>query len=621
MELFSDKIGGVQAQGVKSHYRFELDTINGISRIFCADVGHNGQCYTRICKESALGYCKFEDNNDFIVHLNCERLEKGADDYEDFLLCLKAINFHELAHGFYAVRWPKNYKPRNGYDRQEVFKVLNMLMDQRDENFWLQAYPATERYLRFEALHPNLIRNGLKSDDVQGNASCFLLSWGRRFWLPDDYVNTLYESFASVHGEEALEKVTDIIDQFITTTDFKQQEYLVYQMIDVLREHELMPQEQVFSIEVDPDLLQELLENGGITSDNAVIIKISQEISEKSRNYAGSQEEMSQSDEDAEADAEGDEEEGAGEGAEEGAGGGDSEADNAKANSDQGADLEREREEMRQEAQRMAQNIRSTARGAGVEQSSQLGSPYAPSDFAIMLKKELEKIMQNARVDMGSHYVNRKKFGVLDVNRARLGERTDDDRIFRKFQPSKLSRFSTALTLLIDQSGSMNDFGNYGVANIYTATDLAWALSAALHNFEGDVEIIGFDINYSVIKNYNDTVEDWHIKADGGTDPTEALNVAVDNIKPLVRDGKNCMCIIITDGEWMRNGDDCDEAINKLHRMGVITAEFLIAPHEELMAHGCRYTFYVNHLLECGQYVKQIIDDMQKDIRRRLTRI
>jgi len=594
-ENYDELIGGVQAKGVHSHYQFELANLTGINRVFKADVKYAGECDTRACSGNTLGYCEFKDNGDILVNINCRLLEEGADDYEDFLLCLKAVDFHELAHSFFAVRWPvRDYKPREGYEKHEVFKALNLLMDQRDENFWLQAYPATESYFRFLALHPNLVRKGGDNNDPRFLATCLLLAWGRRFWLPTGYISRLREGFITTYGEEALQEVTQVIDEFLPTTTFNQQEDLVYRLIDIMRKYDIWSDEEYepVTLEVDPELLENLLATGGVGHADERASLVIRARTEGGEGY----------DHGGHSDNNGEEEEG------EGKGEGEGDPDQA---------LEQERDALRQEANRTAQDIRAAARQAGVGRSSQLGSPYMPSQPALTLKRRLELILQRARMDMGSQYKYRLKQGVLDTNRARLAARTDDDRIFRKFIPSKLDKFAMATALLIDQSGSMETMGKYDVPNIAVATDLAWALAAALHNFNGDVEIIGFDYGSKVIKSFSQPTTEWLLKADGGTDPTEALIQVVDDIKPFLRRRLSCMCIIITDGEWFEP-ESSRERIQELNRLGVVTVEFLIDPQEQLDPHGCIHTFRVDHILECASYVEEIINTAQTSLRKRL---
>lgn len=403
-------------------------------------------------------------------------------------------------------------------------------------------------------------------------------------WLPEEYISDLSAGFVNVYGEQALQEVTNIIDRFLPTTTFREQEALVYKMVDIMRKYNMRDNNGIFSLEVDPKLLENLLATGGLTNNSDQIsAKVRIQIEKQKEETTEQNEETTK-------------------------------GDRKETEWDESSEkLQREREHLRQEARQTAQSIRSTARSAGVGHSTQLGSPYIPSGFAISLKKKLENILRRARKDMSNHYLYRMKHGALDTNRARLAAYTDDDRIFRQFKPSKLNKFSSAVSLIIDQSGSMCETGRYDTSNITVATDLAWALAAAMHNFQCNVEIMGFDVEYTVLKAFDQPIAEWHLKADGGTDPTKALTRTINDLKPFVRKGIECLCIIITDGEWYNHPDP----ICELNKMGVVTAEFLIDA-DYVNPHGCLYTFRMEHLLECPKYVEQVINATQTEIRRRI---
>ena len=676
---------GVQAKGLTSDYFFELDNLSGVNNIFWADTKREGKCETfNIKNVEALGFCRFERDKGITICLNCIETEQRADDYNDFITVLKSIDFHELAHGFYSIRWPiEGYKPRDGYTEQEVFRALNYLVDQRDEGFWLIDYPMTEKYFRYLVMHPKLLKGfsgknidtkKLSTEEAEKlrakinkyDAGFFLLVWGRRFWLPDNYINNLRNSFTETYGEEALLAIESVIDRFLITTDFETQEDLVYEFIDILKQHEVVSgvtgegseDEDWGTLEVDMDTFKEMIKNGGAGSTNSGAKKIKIKIKNCPLGGEGEGEGESEDEDEGEGEGEGEGkgEDGEGEIDEHGSSGGEETGDTGAGENDTddygdlgennnipaprhnrprptqadqpeqrekeanqtGDTFEEQKDAMHQEADRTAQKIRNSALQAGVNHSEAIGDPFRPSVMAMDLKRNLENVFKRARTDMGTHHIRRLKRGSLDVNRAKVAERTDDSRIFRQFKPSKIKKLRLATALVLDQSGSMNSTTtSMGVSNIQAATDITWATIAALHNFDGFSEVIGFDVHGRKMKDFIGKMEDWYLKADGGTDPGDCFTVVAKDMKIYLQQHLPCLCIVVTDGIWYGGGGEA--GIKKLNNMGIWTVEFLIeCSGYSIPPHGCKYTHVIHHLAECSGHIENIVHDIQIETRKKL---
>ena len=278
-----------------------------------------------------------------------------------------------------------------------------------------------------------------------------------------------------------------------------------------------------------------------------------------------------------------------------------------------------EKDKMQKEAQQIEDEVKQIAQSAGVQSSDDIGSPFQPTSNALQLKKKIEKIFDDARMDMDSHFVRRLKRGNLDTQLARQGERVESDKIFRKFKPSKIDKLKLATLLVLDQSGSMGMGSSLrGDTNIQAATDITWAIAAAHQNFDCVTSVLGFDVDAKVMKTFDGKMENWYLKASGGTDPGNSFEKALGMFKPYLRQKLPCLCVCVTDGYWY--GDQGAMGIKKLNAAGVWTAEFLIMANsgDRLESHGCKYTQRVESLADCKTPLEKIIEDIQMETRKKL---
>ena len=639
---------GKQAEGIESDFFFECDAFNATNKALWVDAGFSNACITETAKRMPyLGCCLFQPDGDINIYLSLQDMHNKTDDYHDFLIFARGINYHEIAHALFTVRWPvETYKARDGYDSKEVWRALNYLTDQRDELFLLTIYPHLEKYLRYVSMHPNLIKglnektspneNSSKEDAQKAEenkttainkmqANIFLLSWGRRFFLPDSYIALLETSFTEEYGAEVLEGIKSVIDRFLVSTEFPVQEDLVYEFIDLLRKCGAAGLPSL-TIEMDEETFKQMVKSGGIScgncGDNVQKIKV------RIKNSSGQSGEGSSGDEEGEGEGKGKDgdKEGEGKGKDKNSGGKDGkhnkqgdmgEGGKGPRKKQVGDTFQDQKDAMKDDAQGMEDSIKQAALSAGVNSSDEIGDPFRPTPNALELKRHLEEILNRARTSMGSHHVKKLKRGALDSNRARLASRTNDRKIFRKFEPSKIKKLRLAAALVLDQSGSMSsESTTAGVSNIQVATDITWAIAASLQNYDGVTSVVGFDTVGKVMKQFDGRMDNWYLKADGGTDPGDSFTVVEKSLLPYLRERLPCLCVVITDGIW--GGEEGRRGIAKLNSKGVWTVEILIETSYQIESHGCRYTYTVNSLAECPAIVETVVNDIQQHTRRML---
>ncbi len=598
-----------QAQGIISEYFAECEALSKLNNFFWGLQDPVADCYTRYDKHlPGFGCCEYESSksNTLKITLNFKNMAERADDESDFLLVAKAVDYHEMSHALYSVRWAEGYQPKEGYSRQEVFQALNILCDQRDELHWLEDYAGTSKFFRYLVMHPEILgktsTNEKMSEEEEENviSSSFILRWGRRFYLPDKYVNIIVNRFAEKYPN-AVDPLKSVIDRFLVTDTFEEQEPLVYEFIDILRDNNISQESaSQGTIEMDAETFAKILKNGGIKqgSSNSGGIKIKI----KDGGQGGEVED-----------------EGSGDESEQGGqedGGGRNDVDDT---GDLGQMSQNEKDKMQKEAQQIEDEVKQIAQSAGVQSSDDIGSPFQPTSNALQLKKKIEKIFDDARMDMDSHFVRRLKRGNLDTQLARQGERVESDKIFRKFKPSKIDKLKLATLLVLDQSGSMGMGSSLrGDTNIQAATDITWAIAAAHQNFDCVTSVLGFDVDAKVMKTFDGKMENWYLKASGGTDPGNSFEKALGMFKPYLRQKLPCLCVCVTDGYWY--GDQGAMGIKKLNAAGVWTAEFLIMANsgDRLESHGCKYTQRVESLADCKTPLEKIIEDIQMETRKKL---
>ena len=274
-----------QAQGIISEYFAECEALSKLNNFFWGLQDPVADCYTRYDKHlPGFGCCEYESSksNTLKITLNFKNMAERADDESDFLLVAKAVDYHEMSHALYSVRWAEGYQPKEGYSRQEVFQALNILCDQRDELHWLEDYAGTSKFFRYLVMHPEILgktsTNEKMSEEEEGNviSSSFILRWGRRFYLPDKYVNIIVNRFAEKYPN-AVDPLKSVIDRFLVTDTFEEQEPLVYEFIDILRDNNISQESaSQGTIEMDAETFAKILKNGGIKqgSSNSGGIKI-----------------------------------------------------------------------------------------------------------------------------------------------------------------------------------------------------------------------------------------------------------------------------------------------------------------------------------------------------------
>jgi hypothetical protein len=600
-----------QAQGIISEYFAECEALSKLNNFFWSLQDPDADCYTKYDKYlPGFGCCEYESSksNTLKITLNFKNMAERADDESDFLLVAKAVDYHEMAHALHAVRWPEQYQPKEGYSRQEVFQTLNILCDQRDELHWLEDYTGTSKFFRYLVMHPEILgktsTDENMSEDEENNvvSSAFILRWGRRFYLPDKYVDIIVNRFAEKYPN-AVEPLKSVIDRFLVSDTFEEQEPLVYEFIDILRDNNISKEAGgQGTVEMDAETFAKIAKNGGMKQGNSnsggIKVKISgeSEDSEESGN-SGAEEEQDDT-------------------GDSGNGGGGNDVDDT---GDLGQMSQNEKDKMQKEAQQMEDEVKQIAQSAGVQSSEDIGDPFQPTSNSLQLKKKIEKIFKDARMDMDSHYVRRLKRGNLDTQLARQGERMESDRIFRKFKPSKIDKLQLSTLLVLDQSGSMGMGSSLrGDTNIQAATDITWAIAAAHQNFDCATSVIGFDVDAKVMKTFDGKMENWYLKATGGTDPGNSFEKALQMFKPYLRQKLPCLCVCVTDGYWY--GDQGAMGIKKLNASGVWTAEFLVVANsgDRLESHGCKYTQRVESLADCKTPLEKIIEDIQMETRRKL---
>lgn len=436
------------------------------------------------------------------IMLNFERvfdtIQTLQGDYMDAIIMLKGLNYHELSHYLFT-DYGKNYP-------LYLKEYLNCLEDQRIETMFGAIYPKVETYFEYTAL---------KLIDV----SDFLLIWGRKTFLPSEFVRKSESVFREQHKEKT-DEAKKIIDKFIIEKD-KRKRVLLAERLYLLFDKKPQFSRQTsisYSLDGTSHAGKRKTENG-IDSAKKKMAGLKKRENEKSCTKSADWNDDKKTEEMAKA-----------------------------------------QEKMKEETAEDVKTIRATAIFGGDTSANYSGKKLDIDEKTLVIANNLKKVFSKLKNEKQSGYLPNKKSGRIDVRKAMVSSQNGNLKIFKKWQKDRTDEVKLAVKILIDSSGSMQQI-------IKPSFRGGWAISKSLETINsGVVSIACFNTSNIKIKGFNDRTANWMVTCGGGTDPNISLAITYDEMNKLV-DYKNKMLFIITDGEWF--GNNYEIILDKLKKKGV----------------------------------------------------
>lgn len=155
-----------------------------------------------------------------VIFLPIEYYKKQANNMRDYLLMIKGLNYHELAHVLFTTYTRKQIKKfcaDNGIRYNYFFDVLNMLEDMRIENYIVKVYPKCKPYLIY--INTVIIKRALKKATGKLNLK---YEWMENLWLPQIGKVYLPKRFrmallkkTNTFDKDTTKKIIDIVNRYI----------------------------------------------------------------------------------------------------------------------------------------------------------------------------------------------------------------------------------------------------------------------------------------------------------------------------------------------------------------------------------------------------------------------
>jgi nitric oxide reductase activation protein len=246
-------------------------------------------------------------------------------------------------------------------------------------------------------------------------------------------------------------------------------------------------------------------------------------------------------------------------------------------------------------------NSRTKVSDAALRVCSQVKSISDELQDALVAETRCEKSTKLSGKSLNNRVLSRVKMG--------------NARVFR--QKLEGIGLSTAVSILFDMSGSMQDDMNDGVSRLDGAVGLAYGLADVLDEFDVPFEISAYSDVYSVLKSFS---QDWTMVRkhkeqpwiSGGTYTGIAMQTAMSEL--VVRHEERRLLIVVTDGD----ASDLDVLIScysEAQLMGIEVASVMIGPKiASIEALASKFGFKASSLNQCAGLGRFAVDRVLESI-------
>lgn len=166
-----------------------------------------------------IGFCVGDK-----IGINMRKLWKtqkrnDKEDYREFMIQVKGVNYHQLAHRMYGI---DNYSDWSR-DSNEYY-CLEALNDCRDEVIFAETYPRSKEYFNYVYYKQyikqidkiNNMPAAFQTDDVEKvRDAAFVHLYGRKSYVPHRIIKKYEKRFIKRYGELKTTVVKNIVDKFL----------------------------------------------------------------------------------------------------------------------------------------------------------------------------------------------------------------------------------------------------------------------------------------------------------------------------------------------------------------------------------------------------------------------
>ncbi|OKY78538.1 MAG: vWFA domain containing protein [Candidatus Methanohalarchaeum thermophilum] len=503
---------------IKANYESEKRFFQKIDRILL------GKEDIKVSKDSA------DLRNDHIIYLPLEKKSNQFEEYEDYLIEIKALNYHNLAHIMFSDLKAneiaeKIQKKVEDIKRLSIKNFIKKIEDARVEQKFIEIYPLSRKYFKNKIYQ-----------EAQNNNVGFLDAYCRKF-LEDDFRKKLIIN--SLNGDLDNKNLSKSVSRNLNTkVGIKTNDLELNfdgKKFDELKEHLDRfiflddSEERINEASASYELIPKLYPNikplyGNIQGfsfstqfDKNVDIKDKVQKDELSKLHI------------------------------------DKLMKEKQTNSYQIEETSRKNEketkkELDTEIQKEAKLIK---KGGGWSPSptdsneKEISLDEFFDQKMITRKNQIKRILKKIKLNMREQWRRKERRGKIDLRSAMKAKREGKSKIFKKYYPNREKENSLAIVILLDKSGSMSG------KLIRRALKSCWSIRKALEELDEKACTIAFDTEYEVIKDWFGEPS-YEVGAGGGTNPEKALKVADKKIEEILQfnDKLNPVIITITDSEY-----------------------------------------------------------------------
>jgi len=609
-----------------------------------------------------------------VIFLPIEYYKEQASNMKDYLLMIKGLNYHELAHVLfttYTKRQVKKFCDDFDIAYYHFFDVLNMLEDMRIENYIVKVYPKCKPYLIY--INTVIIKRALKKATGKLNLKYERME---NLWLPQIGKVYLPKRFrmallkqTNTFDKDTTKKIIDIVNRYINLAreygkKLKYKKYrkeyelkslsIAKELYDILAEHDnnvAMPtftpyedvgdavkeyrqdmDEKVLRVidvdfgDIDEDDIEEMEEEGeedkdidgnaGNGEDKEEEIEEEGEGSNGDKEEEGDIEEVEEEIGDSEEDSEGNEED---DKEDIKASGGSSkdnkleDSENSKAG-DKGS--EKDEEDERKELNKIIEEMEKMQEEIKEDVEGEI-----QQDYELIL--EIDKELLTAEEDRAREEVEKILSKVVNEYKAHWVMRQKEGRVNIRHAMKSEHNGDTRIFKKFKAS-KMNELefriflnvdtsGSMHGEKILAVRSMAKVILRAFEKTKSKVKVVGFSNSAELYKDW----EDKHIpylSAGGGTWASLSLRNIVREVKELKRKyNKPVLVITITDG-WWHSEEEAEKLIRELNKMDVITVEINI---EVERYHGSEYCYFIKSVSELPKIMRDLTDKLARKLIKR----
>jgi len=494
----------------------------------------------------------FTDNKS--IYLNFKEIKSmlNSDSYDEFLLLLKALNYHELCHNLYT-----KYNARK-IDKSLTL-VMNILEDQRVENLFFHTYKKTKYYFS-NMYNETMIKNITK----ESSKMLYLLMYGRRFILDNKKIMKMIkdEFIKNETINDKIPQLEEIIDEYLITTNVAKQIELGKKFLSLLTISNLMGMDKLVDKDVYNTENSKAISANENSATHKVKVSIDNEIKQTTKKEKKNEFEQIVNTHEKIINA--------------------MKSESIKTQNKISKDNKNMKNIMKKEGFGIGKNKESERKDKHPRDYN-----FLPTDINNIQLKRIENTIKRLRIDIDNKTLYKQKKGKISMRNAMMN-RSYLLNDFKEHIPSIRNKVNLDVTLLLDSSGSVhNDSFN-------VALKTAWTISKTIENTNGKSRILEFSNDYAVIKERHEKTENalWGRRFRGGTQPALALENIYTDLKNNERENK--ALFLLTDGGY----DDFERVhttIKKIRDIGVFVV-FIFVGHTEYYIRRCKenYDKYVN---------------------------